>query len=64
MADSCQCMARATTILWGDWPPTNKNKWKKKSQHQSPTWEMSIFICFKVVVCDAEGGKKRHIKIS
>ena len=30
MADSCQCMARATTILWGDWPPTNKNKWKKK----------------------------------
>ena len=26
MADSCQCMTETTTVLWGDWPPTNKNK--------------------------------------
>ena len=31
MADSCQCMAKTTTILWSNEPPTNKNKWKKKS---------------------------------
>ena len=25
-ADSCQCMAKTTTILLSNWPPTNKNK--------------------------------------
>ena len=26
MADSCQCVARATTVLWSDYPPTKKKK--------------------------------------
>ena len=26
MADLCQCMVRPTAVLWGDWPPTSKNK--------------------------------------
>ena len=30
MADSCQCMTKPTAMLWNGWPPTNKNKWKKK----------------------------------
>ena len=29
MANSCQCMAKTTTILQSNQPPTNKNKWKK-----------------------------------
>ena len=32
MADSCQCMTRTTTILWSKWPPTGKNKSKKKKR--------------------------------
>ena len=30
MADSCECMTKPTAMLWNVWPPTNKNKWKKK----------------------------------
>ena len=30
MADSYQCMAETTTILWGNWPPANEDKWGKK----------------------------------
>ena len=26
MADSCQCVTGTTTILWGGWPPTGKDK--------------------------------------
>ena len=26
MTDSCQCMTKTTTVLWGNWPPINKNK--------------------------------------
>ena len=29
MADSCQYMAKTTTILESNEPPMNKNKWKK-----------------------------------
>ena len=29
-ANSCQCMTKPTAMLWNGWPPTNKNKWKKK----------------------------------
>ena len=29
MTDSCQCLTEPTTILWGNWPPTSKNKLKK-----------------------------------
>ena len=32
MADSCRCMAETTTILWGDWPPTNEKKKKEKKK--------------------------------
>ena len=32
MADSCQCMAKTTTILFSNQPPTNKNKRKKKKK--------------------------------
>ena len=28
MADSCQCMAKTTTILYSGCPPNNKNKWR------------------------------------
>ena len=35
MADSCQCMTKPTAILWNGWPPTNKNKWKKKKWSES-----------------------------
>ena len=31
MADSCECMTKPTAMLWNVWPPTNKNKWKKKT---------------------------------
>ena len=31
MGDSCQCMTKPTAMLWSNWPPTNKNKWKKKN---------------------------------
>ena len=34
MADSCQCMTKRTAMLWNGWPPTNKNKWKKKINFQ------------------------------
>ena len=30
MADSCQCMTKPSEMLWSNWPPTNKNKWKEK----------------------------------
>ena len=30
MADSYWCVTETTTVLWSGWPPTNKNKWKKK----------------------------------
>ena len=33
MADSCQCMAKTTTILQRNEPPTNKNKWWKKKDY-------------------------------
>ena len=41
ITDSCQCMAKTTTVLQSNWPPTNKNKWKKGkkknySTHQLP----------------------------
>ena len=26
VTDSCQRMMKPTAILWGDWPPTDKNK--------------------------------------
>ena len=29
MADSCQCMAKTTTILLSNWPPIKINKLKK-----------------------------------
>ena len=32
MADSCQCMTKPTTILLGNQPPNNKNKWKNKNK--------------------------------
>ena len=31
MADLCQCIKGTTAILWSDWPPTDKNKWRKKA---------------------------------
>ena len=31
MPDSFQCMTKPTTMLWGDWPPTNKKKKKKET---------------------------------
>ena len=34
MADSCQCIAKTTTVLLSSQPPTNKNKWKKNLQEQ------------------------------
>ena len=38
MADSCQCMTKTTTILWSNYPPTDKNKcggeqWCWESRH-------------------------------
>ena len=33
MADSCQCMTKPTAMLWSDYLPTNKNKWKKKKEN-------------------------------
>ena len=30
MAESCQCMTKPTAMLWSNYLPTNKNKWKKK----------------------------------
>ena len=29
MADSCQCMTKPTTMLWGNWSPISEDKWKK-----------------------------------
>ena len=33
IADSCQCMAEASAMLWSDWPPTDKNKWEKERKN-------------------------------
>ena len=37
MADSCQCMIKPTAMLWSNWPPTNKNKWKKTHKSEKMT---------------------------
>ena len=34
MADSCQCMTKPTEMLWSNYPPTNKNKWKKRKKKE------------------------------
>ena len=41
MADSCQCIAKPTTILWGGQPPIEINKLKKK---KTKTWSLSIYV--------------------
>ena len=28
------CMTKPTEMLWSDWPPTDRNKWKKKGDGQ------------------------------
>ena len=34
MADSCQCMAKTTTILYSNWPPIKISKLFKKKKIQ------------------------------
>ena len=47
MADSCQCMAKTTTILYSNQPPTNKINGKKKKSSStawvSPEETMNVF---------------------
>ena len=43
MADSCQCIAKPTTILWGGQPPIEINKLKKKKQKHGVYLSMYIY---------------------
>ena len=44
MADSCQCIAKPTTILWGGQPPIEINKLKKKLKKNME----SIYLCVSI----------------
>ena len=54
MADSCQCMAKTTTVLLSNKPLTNKNKWKKEREYgtvklewnRNPLVSMSFFSMY------------------
>ena len=43
MTDSCQCVAKTTTILQGNWPPTNKDKWGKKKFSLLQNYKTSFY---------------------
>ena len=61
MADSYQCMAETTTILWGNWPPANEDKWGKKFmkvpmniEKTKQKWGIGLHVTLIRVLWDAQ----------
>ena len=53
MGDSCQCMTKPTAMLWSNWPPTNKNKWKKKKRARTCTVQTHVVQWSTIFSCTA-----------